>query len=390
MNRNKTIFALSLLAFLMAIVVVVLGAYTRLADAGLGCPDWPTCYGHLWVPTTEGDIARANENFADTPVETHKTWPEQIHRIFASSLGLVILGIFIIAFRNRAAGKACNITVVLLLSLVGATVARIVFGSVMDVLLLLLAMLYFACLFRQYINQGYSPNAYKLISLLAGLVILQGWFGMWTVTLKLWPQVVTAHLLGGFTLLSLLWLLVQRSGGYGWELPEDQVLRVKKLIRLAVFAFFVVAIQIALGGWTSSNYAALACPDFPTCHGSWWPGGDFRQGFNLLQHVGPNYLGGQLDNHARTAIHLAHRVGAIMVFFSVSILVIQLLRVQSNTVRKWAFITLGVLCLQIALGVTNVMEGLPLMVAVAHNAVGAGLLLCVVTLIHRIYGAKSI
>ena len=144
--------------------------------------------------------------------------------------------------------------------------------------------------------------------LLAGLVVLQGAFGMWTVTLKLWPQVVTAHLLGGFATASCLWLLTLRLSP--WKFSPSAGTGVRAL---ALVGLLAVIMQIALGGWTSPNYAAVACADLPTCHGVWWPPADFQQGFNIFQHVGPNYLGGLLDNHARTAIHFTHRLGAVTV-----------------------------------------------------------------------------
>jgi len=372
----------------MATVVVILGAYTRLVDAGLGCPDWPTCYGHLWVPTTAIDISSANEKFADTPVETDKTWPEQIHRIFASSLGLVILLLFILAYKSLPVNKESRITAVLLMLLVGVTVVRIRVGESMDMFLLLAALLYFGFVLSQKYSGNSSEKPFKLVAFLSGFVILQGWFGMWTVTLKLWPQVVTAHLLGGFTTLALLWLLLQKSAGYKWILEDGLNKGLDALRPIAWLAIIVVFLQIALGGWTTSNYAALACPDFPTCHASWWPAGDFAAGFNFLQQLGPNYLGGQLDNHARTAIHLSHRIGAVFVFLVVLFTVIRLLCIGSRSVTKMAFVLLALLILQLILGITNVLGGLPLMVAVAHNAVGAALLLCCTTLLHRLYGAQ--
>jgi len=324
-------------AFCVAVVVIVLGAYTRLVHAGLGCPDWPTCYSHFWVPNTPEEIHTANQNFSATPVEADKTWPEQIHRIFASSLGLLIIGLLIAVIKNRKAGN----------------------------------------------------RPVKLAAFTLCFVILQGLFGMWTVTLLLWPQVVTAHLLGGFTTLSLLWLLVQRLGGFAWILPKTAQQKIVHLRGLAVAGLLAVILQIALGGWTTSNYAALACPDLPTCHGAWLPEMDFSAGFNVLQHIGPNYLGGQLDNTARTAIHFAHRVGAVVVTLVLLSLVTLLWRIGIAESRRMAAIVLSVLLVQLALGISNVWFGLPLLVAVSHNAVGALLLLVMVTLNHRVFSVQS-
>ena len=393
--KKSPLFYLSVFSVFLAIAVVVLGAYTRLMHAGLGCPDWPTCYGHLWVPTSQDEIHAANQAFADTPVETDKTWPEQIHRIFASTLGLVILIVFGLAVRavkNNSSDTTWRGVVLLLALLVGGTVARIIVGDALDPYLLLLVAVYFANLVRLAVKNGsveYEAPL-KLAALLAGFVILQGLFGMWTVTLKLWPQVVTAHLLGGFATLSLLWLLIQRAGQYHWRFPAQSVAPLLRLRLLAAAALVMVIIQIALGGWTTSNYAALACADFPMCHNRWWPQTDFIQGFNIFQHVGPNYLGGLLDNDARTAIHLSHRIGALLTFLLVTVLTVRLWRVREFSARFMAIVTATVLVAQIALGISNVVFALPLAVAVAHNAVGALLLLTVITINHRIQTVQTV
>jgi heme a synthase len=333
---RKASFYLAVFAFCIAVVVVVLGAFTRLVHAGLGCPDWPTCYGHYWVPNTADEIHAANQAFAETPVQTEKTWPEQIHRIFASSLGLLMIGLVAMAVRNRRA----------------------------------------------------EGQPLKLPLFMLCFVVLQGLFGRWTVTLLLWPQVVTSHLLGGFTTLSLLWLLVQRLGNFRWFLDASALVAVRKLRWLAVAGLLVVIMQIALGGWTTSNYAALACADLPTCHNEWVPQMDFSAGFNIFQQIGPNYLGGQLDNQARTAIHFSHRIGAIAVTVVLLSLVTSLFITRIRDVRCIAGVLAATLCLQLALGLSNVLFALPLPVAVAHNAVGAMLLLVLVTLNHRIFTAQ--
>ena len=294
----------------LASVVVVLGAYTRLVDAGLGCPDWPGCYGFLSVPATPEDIAAAEALFPDSPVERDKAWAEMVHRYFAASLGLLALAMWAVAWRRR-----------------------------MPLTL---------------------PSAFVV------LVIAQGIFGAWTVTLKLWPQVVTVHLLGGFATLALLWI-------YGLRIGAIRLLAVPRQLRgPAVAAIGIVVLQVALGGWTSSNYAALACPDFPTCHGSLLPDMDFRAGFNLAQDVGPNYLGGIMTSDARVAIQMTHRLGAFVVLFAVGWLAFRL----AGPLR-WALA--GVLVVQFALGVANVLAELPLAVATLHNAGAAMLLLVLIT-----------
>jgi heme a synthase len=207
------------------------------------------------------------------------------------------------------------------------------------------------------------------------LVMIQAAFGAWTVTLKLWPQVVTTHLLGGFATLSLLWLLcaaARRARGR---------VRAPETLRLAMAALAVVVIQIALGGWVSSNYAALACPDFPTCHGDWWPEMDLRAGFDFLQTIGPNYLGGQLESDARVAIQFVHRLGALVALLVVGTLAWRLWRDGSVLALPLA----GILAVQLLLGILNVVLVLPLWIATAHVAGGALLLGTLVTVNYRAF-----
>ncbi|ODS24019.1 cytochrome B [Candidatus Endobugula sertula] len=340
--KHTALFRLTLSAFLLAIVVVVLGAFTRLVDAGLGCPDWPGCYGHLLWPNESHEIAKAEEAFPSTPVKTDKTWPEMVHRYFAGALVLFILAIFIISLRQSKA----------------------------------------------MVLMGLERLPVKLPLFLLCLVMLQAAFGMWTVTLKLWPQVVTAHLLGGFSTLSFLWLLNQRLGGQRWVLMGRELELIQKLKPLLLLSLIVVIVQIALGGWVSSNYAALACPDFPQCLGQWIPPMDVQTGFNISQDIGPNYLGGQLDNHSRTAIHFFHRIGALTVLVVFSALSAMLWRTGAKVVRSWALLLLCVLGLQLVLGMSNIVWALPLVVAVAHHAVGALLLLVMVSICYRVYTAS--
>ncbi|MBE0834095.1 COX15/CtaA family protein, partial [Escherichia coli] len=207
---RKPGFTVAVLAPLLAAVVVLLGAYTRLTHAGLGCPDWPGCYGFVHVPLSEAQLAHAELHFPDAPVEAEKGWNEMIHRYFAGALGLLILGLALHALVRR----------------------------------------------------GRDGQPLKLPLLLLAVVIAQAAFGMWTVTLKLWPQVVTAHLLGGFTTLALLFLLALRLYGRFAARRYPAATR-----GLAGLALLLVIGQITLGGWVSSNYAAVACIDLPTCHG---------------------------------------------------------------------------------------------------------------------------
>lgn len=323
-SARKPGFHVAAFATALALVVVLLGAYTRLTHAGLGCPDWPGCYGFIHVPSNEAQLAHAEARFPDAPVEAQKGWNEMIHRYFAGTLALLITGLAIHALLRR----------------------------------------------------GRDGQPLRLPLALLGVVIAQAAFGMWTVTLKLWPQVVTAHLLGGFTTLSLLFLLSLRLSGAVQPLQHPGAPR-----RLAALALALVVLQIALGGWTSSNYAAVACIDLPMCHGQWWPQMDFANGFHLSQHIGPNYLGGQLDSGARTAIHMTHRMGAFCVIAVLLVLAWRLQRVGQIYLTALMLLALS---LQVGLGISNVLLHLPLPVAVAHNGGGACLLLTLVLVNYRL------
>ncbi|BDX18037.1 heme A synthase [Halopseudomonas aestusnigri] len=331
---RKPGYNLALAGLLLCFIVVILGAYTRLVHAGLGCPDWPGCYGFLTVPQSDHALETAQLRFPDDPVEAFKAWAEMIHRYAAGTLGLLILGLAVIGIRQRR-------------------------------------------------DPGYPTGL--CVGLLA-LVVCQALFGMWTVTLKLWPQVVTAHLLGGFATLSLLLLLVLRLSG---RLPALHPTRsLTRLRLLARFALAVVILQIMLGGWTSTNYAAVACIDLPTCHGEWWPEMDFHTGFNLLhQEIGPNYLGGMLEGPGRTAIHFTHRLGALLTTFVVLLLGWQLWRARLHGL---ALLLCLALTAQVGLGITNVLAALPLAVAVAHNGMAALLLLCTLAVNYRVRAPATV
>ncbi|MDB6061907.1 MAG: uncharacterized protein JWM78_2010 [Verrucomicrobiaceae bacterium] len=336
-ENRKPGFYLALIATLLAVIVVGLGAFTRLKHAGLGCPDWPGCYGHVWAPQAEHEIANANAAHPDMPVQLDKTWPEMVHRYFAGSLVILTLALLVLAVKNR--------------------------------------------------NKPNQPI--KLPVFIFAFIILQALFGMWTVTLKLWPQVVTTHLLGGFTMLSTLWLLTLRLDNQRWRFGDRELGRVVALRSWALLGLFIVIAQIALGGWTTSNYAALACPDFPTCRMQWLPEMDFAQGFNIFQHIGPNYLGGTMDNFARVAIHFSHRIGAMVTALYIGFLAWKLIaQVALTETKRIAVVLVALLLTQLCLGVSNIVFNFPLSVAVAHNLTGALLLLALVTLNHRVFTAQ--
>lgn len=343
--KARTMANWATFSVLLAVVVIMLGAWTRLVDAGLGCPDWPGCYGFITVPQSDSHIAIANARFPDTPVDVAKGWPEMIHRYAAGALGLVVFGLAASAIRQRRSGVP-----------------------------------------------------FKLPLFIAAFILLQGAFGMWTVTLKLWPQVVALHLLGGFTTLSLLTLLVLRlrkfsanqaaSAAHSSPNKTEKSTPILAGFRPWLFGgLLLIIMQIALGAWTAANYAAVACTDLPTCQGQWWPDGmDFQHGFDITQHVGPNYLGGQLTADGRVAIHVTHRVGALVVLGYFAVLLILIRRRDHNRdLQGPTGLVAAVLVAQITLGLANVIFYIPLPIAVAHNAMGAGLLLSGIYLIWRHY-----
>ena len=338
-KNNLPGFRLALIGLVLASGVVGLGAFTRLVDAGLGCPDWPGCYGHLLWPNEQHEILAANQAYPDMPVIDGKAWPEMVHRYFAGALGLLILALAVIAVRHR---KTDNFP------------------------------------FRQ--------PLFMFV-----LVFWQALFGMWTVTLKLWPQVVTVHLMGGFATFVLLAVLTQRLATYRWQVSE---LELKVLLRLnpwLILGLIIVALQVCLGGWVASNYAAFGCPpkEFPACFGSYWPEMDFAQGFNLAQQIGPNYLGGLIENEARTAIHYVHRIGALITTAYLIGLSVACFRLGHVALSKLTGFMLIILTVQVLLGISNVIMVLPLSIAVAHNMVGALLLAVVASILTQSYRAQA-
>ena len=292
-------------------VVIGLGAWTRLADAGLGCPDWPGCYGFVTFPTTPDEIAIAENLYPDSPVEIDKIIPEVVHRWFAASLGLLAIALLFIAFRENK------------LKVESATLLLVIIG--------------------------------------------QGIFGYLTVSLKLHPLIVTSHLFGAMIATSLFLVIFMKS--LKITKTYDVLVKNKTLI---IIGFVLIIFQIFLGAWTSTNYAARACLDLPYCQGQLVPDVDFKEGFNLFQSIGPNYLYGQMSYEARVAIHLTHRIGAIVVFFYSLFMAFKLWSTETKPIIMGFLV---VLFTQVFLGVNNVLSSLPLWNAVAHNIVGVMLFL---------------
>lgn len=330
-KKFKLFRYLVLISTMLALGVVALGAYVRLTDAGLGCPDWPGCYGTLTVPQSEAAIASAQAAYPDKVVVVGKAWREMAHRYLAGTLGLMVLAIFVLAWLAK----------------------------------------------REIKSSPWTP------SFLLVLIMFQAALGMWTVTMLLKPAIVSAHLLGGMTTLAVLvWLAHRHWGHYSASIIQSS--RLKMAIRLALLVLFM---QIFLGGWTSTNYAALACTDFPTCHGVWLPNMDFKDAFHLVRDLGQSANGGALTLASITAIQWTHRLGALLTFIYLSLLVINILKYWQ--LKKLGMVLFAVLCAQVALGIANLLLHLPLVLAVAHNFTAGLLLIIVVVLNSKITGVRQ-
>jgi heme a synthase len=338
---------LAFAAVLLALTVVVLGAYVRLTAAGLGCPDWPGCYGHLTPLGAEQSLAEGAV-LPGTPLDVTKAWHEMIHRYAASTLvlAIVLLAALAIATRHESAAR--------------------------------------------------SRYAVALL----GIVVLQAALGMLTVTWQLTPLIVTLHLIFGLTTLGLLWWLwlslraEEARSPFASAVTSAHERPVRWAQRIAILALVCLAAQIALGGWTSSNYAAIACPDFPTCQGSWWPAMDYRDAFVLWHAPRIDYEGGVLANSARIAIHFTHRLGAlvtacVLLAAALTSLLSRSLR-TARAARMAAIAVLIALAAQLSIGISMVLEGFPRWLATAHNAGAALTLLAVLALVHTLRTARRL
>jgi cytochrome c oxidase assembly protein subunit 15 len=363
-------------AVLLALVVIVFGGFVRLSNAGLSCPDWPTCYGKATWPTQDHEIAAANAGF-ERIVEVSKAWREQFHRHIAALLGLLVLTLALLAARKRKGGV---VSVLAASALVGLSIP-VYMGVGMAPNHELSVALWLAgelILLVQALRWS-NVDAARLSTLLLMVIVFQAVLGMWTVIWLVKPVIVMAHLMGGLLTLSLLTWLAWKTTPWGPLVSAEA----PKLRRLLWVGLVLLVVQIALGGWTSANYAALACgTDYPTCLGQWWPEQDYREAFILWRGIGVDYEGGVLDGPARVAIQMAHRLMAILVFGHLLMVAVRLLR--STGLRYSGGLLLVLLCAQVALGISNIVLGLPLWVAVAHNAGAALLLFTVVGLLARL------
>ena len=335
MTHARVLRSLTAAALLLCLCVVVLGAYVRLSAAGLGCPDWPGCYGHLTPAAAAADVHTAAAPLSGRPLDLGKAWREMLHRYAAGTLGCLILALTALGILWR--------------------------------------------------RERFVPP--RLVAALLAVVVVQGLLGALTVTWQLTPLIVSMHLLFGFTTLSLLWWLAltlwlpRGAPVESGALTSGAQPRLATARRLALAGVAVLGVQIALGGWTSSNYAAIACPDLPTCQGSWWPQADFRSAYVLWGGLGVNYEGGVLANTARVAIHLTHRYGAAVVSLTLLAAALAAFRVRAmHSVSVAGAAVVLALALQLVVGISMVRMGFPLWLATAHNAGAALLLLAILAL----------
>ena len=375
-NTNSTLLyrhfhRIAWLAVALATCVIVFGAFVRLSNAGLSCPDWPTCYGKAAWPTHADQIV---DHVATQirPVDPSKAWREQFHRMIAGTLGVLVLALALLATRRRPHGWVHVITasvavaVAIPLYMRGMHVAASALAGAGELLLLIGVI------------RWSNTDLARVGTLTLAVIIFQALLGMWTVTWLLKPIVVMAHLLGGLLTFSLLTWMAWRAT----DIPI-RIADAAKLRRLLIVGLVLLGVQIALGGWTSANYAALACgAEFPKCAGQWWPAHDFREGFVLWRGIGVDYEGGILDNEARVAIQLAHRLMAVLVFGHLLAVAIRLLR--GPGLRGWGALLGLLLCAQVGLGIANVLLSLPLNLAVLHNAGATALLFVLVSLLARL------
>jgi len=330
--------ALTVLTLFLTFDLILFGAFTRLTDSGLGCPDWPGCYGHASPVGAHGQISVAQEAMPTGPVTHGKAWIEMLHRYLASGVGLLCLVLCGLSWRRYAKQ--------------GSKTSAVASDS------------------------SISPVSPWWATLTFAWVCVQGAFGALTVTMKLFPAIVTLHLLLALGLLALLaWQMAAFEEGHALRLPRG-------LHRAAWGVFLLALVQIALGGWVSTNYAVLACSEVPTCSaGLWWPDPDFRQGFELWRHLGQTANGGLLPFAALTAIHLAHRIGAGVLTLVLIAFAWALARAgQGPDAKIWARRFLLLLAWQIASGLSNVVLGWPIVAALGHTG-GAALLVLMLSLV---------
>ena len=342
-SSTRRLHALTLVTLFLTFDLVLFGAFTRLSDSGLGCPDWPGCYGNASPLGAQADIAVAQSAMPTGPVTRGKAWIEMVHRYLATGVGVLILVLAVAnwlapgrKWASRSANAAPNVG-------------------------------------PNFVSNVNATSPWLATTTLAW-VCVQGAFGALTVTMKLFPAIVTLHLMGGLVLLALLCMQVVRQHQFH---TGTTPVPVTPAVRTLVWATFVLlAAQVALGGWVSTNYAVLACNEFPRCQNSWWPEMDFEHGFQIWRRLGFTQQGEHIGFAALTAIHYAHRMMAAVVLLVGATLAWVLNGVAGmRTPSRWIAVLIG---LQLATGLSNVVLDWPLLAALLHTG-GAGALVVVMT-----------
>ena len=330
--KNKTIANLSFFGAFITLIVISVGAWVRLTDAGLGCPDWPGCYGMLTSPDTDKEISEAQTLFPNSTIDIGKAWREMFHRYLAGFLGLYVILLSYLTIKNM----------------------------------------------------NYSSIILPLAIIL--LIIIQSLMGMLTVTQLVKPTIVTIHLLLGMITASL----IMWNGLIFSDQQKDSHKNDRFLIILVIICIFALIVQIFLGGWTSTNYASLACTDFPRCLNQWWPEEmNFNNAFSIFSLPNINYEGGYLDYNSKLAVHFTHRIGALILSILLLKLFIYIYFFQSNALyKKIATFIFIFFAIQIFLGISNILYSLPISIAILHTANASALLMSMITLLY--YSTYSI
>ena len=333
-SQSQRFFRLALFAALYSLVLLMLGAWGRVSDVGLGCPDWPGCYGRLFAPQTAQELNEARSFFPRQPAEEERLLKETLHRYFSGALGLLMFPLLKLGWQLKKHVRRQQV-------LIPALVFVLVFGQV-------------------------------VLSIV-------------TVKLQHKPLVAMLHLCTSMLILGLLWWVVLREQRFWRPVTAAAATTLKRLRPRALFGLLLVILQLVLGGWVSANYAAMACPDFPACQSSYWPNMDFANGFVLWRDIGLDYEGVLLNLEAATAVHMAHRLGALITLLYIGWLALHTIRLGArDNLCRFGLLVLVVLLAELTLGIITVLMHLPVVVVVAHSALGALLMLSLVTLNHAV------
>ena len=336
-SKSAKFLRLAMFSALFAFLMILIGAYAHISDAGLGCPDWPGCYGRLFAPTTAQELNETRLYAPRATDEEAKAWKDTLHRYVSGSLGLLMFRLLYLGWQLKKRYRKQQV-------IIPAMVFLLVFSQ----------------------------------TILAAM----------TVKLQFKPLILMSNLVTGLAILGLLWWVALREQRF-WK-PVNAAPQVLNDLRpRAIIGLLLVAVQIILGGWTSANYAGLACPDFPTCRGAWWPNMEFVEGFVQWRDIGLTYEGGMLSLAASTAVHMAHRLGAVITFLYIGWLALHTMRLgYENNLCRYGFLVLVLVTAQVFLGATDVLLHLPIILGVMHTGLAALLLLSLITLNHVVRPRK--